>query len=107
MYLNAHMQQAQMDTSHFFWLVTYFLKFAAQLEVDLDHIKCVLSFKIISYLTYEGVNLCEQLKLTSRRQGIDINPNLRRIHLLVAAIREFLLALETYKKISHLSQVNY
>lgn len=102
----CHVQHAQIDTSHFFWLVTYFLKFAAQLELDLDHIKCVLSFKIVSYLTYEGVSLYEQLELSSRRQGMDLKPNLRRMHLLVTAIREFLLALETYKKISHLSQVN-
>jgi timeless len=26
------------DTSHFFWLVTYFLKFASQLELELDNI---------------------------------------------------------------------
>lgn len=31
----------QMDTSHFFWLVTYFLKFATQLELDLEHIRFV------------------------------------------------------------------
>ena len=29
----------RIDTSHFFWLVTYFLKFAAQLELDLEHVK--------------------------------------------------------------------
>lgn len=73
--------QVQIDTSHFFWLVTYFLKFAAQLELDLEHIKCVLSFNIISYLTYEGVNLYEQLELASRQQGVDIKPCLRRMHL--------------------------
>lgn len=33
----------QMDTSHFFWLVTYFLKFATQLELDLEHIRLVKS----------------------------------------------------------------
>lgn len=27
---------APVDTSHFFWLVTYFLKFAAQLDLDLE-----------------------------------------------------------------------
>lgn len=29
----------RIDTSHFFWLVTYFLKFAAQLELDFEHIR--------------------------------------------------------------------
>lgn len=96
--------QLSIDTSHFFWLVTYFLKFAAQLELDLEHINSVLSFDIISYLTYEGVNLCEQLELTSRQKGTDLKPYLRRIHLVVTAIREFLQALNVYKRSTHLSQ---
>lgn len=92
------------DTSHFFWLITYFLKFASQLELDLEHIRPVLSFDIVSYLTYEGVNLCEQLELNSRQKGVDLKPNLRRIHLVVTAIREYLQTLDIYKKSSHLSK---
>lgn len=95
--------QLSIDTSHFFWLVTYFLKFAAQLELDLEHVKSVLSFDVISYLTFEGVHLCEQLELTSRQEGTDLKPYLRRIHLVVTAIREFLHAHDIYKKCSHLS----
>ncbi|XP_046805071.1 protein timeless isoform X1 [Lucilia cuprina] len=91
------------DTSHFFWLVTYFLKFAAQLELDMEHINTILTFDVISYLTYEGVMLCEQLELNSRQEGSDLKPYLRRMHLLVTAIREFLQAIETYKKVTHLS----
>jgi timeless protein len=104
--LHAHFLsdiQLSIDTSHFFWLVTYFLKFAAQLELDLEHINTVLCFDIVSYLTYEGVSLCEQLELISRQQGTDLKPYLRRIHLVVTAIREFLQALEVYKNSSHLS----
>lgn len=125
-------QQTHIDTSHFFWLVTYFLKFAAQLELDLEHIKCVLSYKIVSYLTYEAVMLYEQLELSSRQYEIELEPSLRRMHLVswkiriefvpfvriwmrlscfpthfrlqvVTAIREFLQALNTYKNIGHLS----
>lgn len=96
--------QLSIDTSHFFWLVTYFLKFAAQLELDLEHISSVLCYDVVSYLTFEGVSLCEQLELVSRQQGSDVKPYLRRIHLVVTAIREFLQALETYKKSSHLSK---
>ncbi|XP_050321701.1 protein timeless isoform X1 [Bactrocera neohumeralis] len=92
------------DTSHFFWLVTYFLKFAAQLELDMEHINAVLTFDVISYLTYEGVSLCEQLELNSRQEGSDLKPYLRRMHLVVTAIREFLQAIETYKKVTHLSE---
>lgn len=96
--------QLSIDTSHFFWLVTYFLKFAAQLELDLEHINSVLNHDVISYLTFEGVSLCEQIELTSHQQGADVKPYLRRIHLVVTAIREFLHALETYKKSSHVSK---
>lgn len=92
-----------LDISHFSWLVTYFLKFAAELEVDLEHVKSVLTYDVISYLTYEGVHVCEQLEITSRQEGTDLTPYLRRNHLVVAAIREFLQALDVYKKCSHLS----
>ncbi|KAL9707772.1 hypothetical protein quinque_011290 [Culex quinquefasciatus] len=96
--------QVQIDTSHFFWLVTYFLKFASQLELDIEHVNTVLSYDIVSYLTYEGVMLCEQLEQLTRVAQNDIKPCLRRIHLVVTAIREFLQALETYKKSSHLTK---
>uniref|UniRef100_U5EZ31 Putative dna topoisomerase i-interacting protein n=1 Tax=Corethrella appendiculata TaxID=1370023 RepID=U5EZ31_9DIPT len=96
--------QVQIDTSHFFWLVTYFLKFASQLELDLEHINTVLSFDIVSYLTFEGVTLCEQLEQLAKQSESDMRPCLRRIHLVVTAIREFLQALETYNKSTHLSQ---
>lgn len=57
----------------------------------------------MSYLTYEAVILYEQLELTSRHYEIDFEPNLRRMHLVVTAIREFLQALNTYTNIDHLS----
>ncbi|KAL9926398.1 timeless isoform 2-T2 [Glossina fuscipes fuscipes] len=92
------------DTSHFFWLITYFLKFAAQLELDMEHISSILTYDVISYLTYEGVLLCEQLELNARQEGSDLKPYLRRMHLAVTAIREFVQAIETYKKVTHLSE---
>ncbi|ALC38836.1 tim [Drosophila busckii] len=104
-----HMQllsnsKAPIDTSHFFWLVTYFLKFAAQLELDMEHINTILTYDVLSYLTYEGVTLCEQLELNARIEGADLKPYLRRMHLVVTAIREFLQAIETYSKIAHLNE---
>ncbi|XP_077292817.1 LOW QUALITY PROTEIN: timeless [Arctopsyche grandis] len=97
---NAHLQ---IDTSHFFWLLTYFLKFAAQLELDLEFVNQVLSFEIIAYLTFEGVNLCEQIQLADKINKIDLQSCLRRLHLAVTAIREFIQTIEIYKKISHLT----
>lgn len=98
--------QVQIDTSHFFWLVTYFLKFASQLELDIEHVSTVMSFDIISYLAYEGVMLCEQLEQLKREPHTDLMPCLRRIHLVVTAIREFLQALDIYKKSSHLTKMD-
>ncbi|KAH8350636.1 hypothetical protein KR067_013125 [Drosophila pandora] len=92
------------DTSHFFWLVTYFLKFAAQLELDMEHIDTILTYDVLSYLTYEGVTLCEQLEMNARQEGSDLKPYLRRMHLVVTAIREFLQAIETYNKVTHLGE---
>ncbi|XP_065343763.1 protein timeless isoform X3 [Cloeon dipterum] len=91
------------DTSHFFWLVTYFLKFASQLELELENIGPVLSSRVVSYLTFEGVNLSEQLQLALMQQEMDLKPCLRRLHLVVTAIREFIQAVETYRKSNHLS----
>lgn len=84
---NLHLE---IDTSHFFWLVTYFLKFATQIELDLEHICSVLSFDIISYLTAEGVNLCEQFELAVKLDGNDLKPNIRRLHLVIIdSIRQY------------------
>ncbi|XP_048487863.1 protein timeless isoform X2 [Plutella xylostella] len=96
----------EIDTSHFFWLVTYFLKFASQIELDLEHVCSVLSFDIITYLTAEGVNLCEQFALAIKLDGNDLKPCIRRMHLVVTAIREFVQALEVYKKLSVYSSEN-
>ncbi|CAB3249938.1 unnamed protein product [Arctia plantaginis] len=96
--------QLEIDTSHFFWLVTYFLKFATQIELDIEHVCSVLSFDIISYLTAEGVNLCEQFELAIKLDGNDLKPNIRRLHLVVTALREIIQAIEVYKKFSHISK---
>ncbi|CAG4944884.1 unnamed protein product [Colias eurytheme] len=96
--------QLQIDTSHFFWLVTYFLKFATQIDIDLEHVSSVLSFDIVLYLTAEGVNLCEQFELAIKLDGNDLKPSIRRLHLVVTAIREFVQAIEVYKKSVHICQ---
>lgn len=95
-------QQLEIDTSHFFWLITHFLKFATQIELDLEHVCSVLSFDIVSYLTAEGVNLCEQFELAVKVDGNDLKSSMRKLHLVVTAIREFIQAIELYKKFPHL-----
>lgn len=75
---NMHVQ---IDTSHFFWLMTYFLKLATQLELDLEHVAPVLSYDILSFLVFQGVWLCEELDINCRDGGVDLKSCLRRLHL--------------------------
>jgi len=92
-----------MDKSHFLWLLTYFLKFASQLEIGLDQIGTVISFRTLSYITYEGVELLETLELANRERRADISPHLRRMHLVVTALREFIQTVSAYNEIKNLS----
>jgi timeless protein len=70
--LTEHDPNMNLDKSHFLWLITYFLKFASQLEVGLDRIGSVLSFATLSYITYEGVELVETMELATREQRADL-----------------------------------
>ena len=91
------------EKSHFLWLLTYFLKFASQLEIGIDQIGKVMSFATLSYVTYEGVDLLETLELAHREQKDDLGPHLRRLHLVVTALREFFQTVASYKEIKNLS----
>ncbi|CAG9813992.1 unnamed protein product [Phaedon cochleariae] len=97
---NVHVQ---MDTSHFLWLVTYFLKFAIQLELDPEHISPVLTWDILSYLVFQGVCIYEEFEISCSMEDVDLRPCLRRLHLVVTALREFLQGIEAYQKMIHLS----
>ncbi len=93
-----------MDKSHYLWLLAYFLKFATQLEIEMEHIEPVLSIGTISYLTYEGVRFFEDLELACRQRTVDLKPHLRRMHLVTTAIHEFVLTLCTYLEFTHLPE---
>ncbi|XP_071454138.1 protein timeless isoform X2 [Hetaerina americana] len=97
---NGELPPPPIDTSHFFWLITFFLRFSSQLGLEFENISMVLSYDILSYLVYEGVGLCEEVQLALHHyRELDIKTCLRRIHLVVTAIREFVQAVETYGKL--------
>ena len=66
----------------------------------------VISIETISYLTFEGIRAFEELELAVRDSSTDINPKMRRMHLLVTAIYESIQALEAYSKFTHLSEAD-
>eukprot|EP00088_Acartia_fossae_P049321 TRINITY_DN5428_c0_g1_i11.p1 TRINITY_DN5428_c0_g1~~TRINITY_DN5428_c0_g1_i11.p1 ORF type:complete len:973 (-),score=340.17 TRINITY_DN5428_c0_g1_i11:923-3670(-) len=106
--LETHQEckQYTMDKSHILWLITYFLKFATQLEIGLGHITSLLSIETLTYVTYEGVDCLETLELAQRDRETELDPYLRRLRLVVVALREFMQTLATYKQSTLLSQAD-
>lgn len=95
------------DISHLFWLITYFLKFAVQLELDLELISPVLSFNIISYLVFQGVWQLEELEICRRFVDLDLQPHLRRLHLVNFYFYIYLVYLFLYFRLLLLSENFY
>ncbi|XP_076312496.1 protein timeless-like [Tachypleus tridentatus] len=85
-----------LDKSHLLWLLSYFLRLATTLSLGLHHISSILSVEIIGYLTFEGVSMCEELQLLYKSQQFDLKPILRRMHLLVTALREMISTVDCY-----------
>ena len=66
----------------------------------------VLTVETVAFLTFEGVRFYEELELAVREQKdrpVDLRPHLRRIHLVVTALREFIQTLQTYSNFTHFS----
>ncbi|XP_054282738.1 protein timeless-like isoform X1 [Macrosteles quadrilineatus] len=100
-------KEVHMDTSHFSWLIMYFLRYATLLELDLELISPVLSYDIISYLTYEGVNLCEELEVAKLQVGENLTRTLRKLYLIVSSLKEIVFTIECYQKIKHLTPADH
>lgn len=85
-------------------MIGYFLKLAAQLELDLDHVKCILSFETVSFLTYEAINQYEQLELMARFREMNLTSYIDRLQTAVTAIQVLLQAVEKYTSVVDLSE---
>ncbi|KAF6208323.1 hypothetical protein GE061_016777 [Apolygus lucorum] len=92
------------DSSQFSWLITYFLKFGIQLELDYESIRPVLSRDAVTFLVYQGVFLCEQFENSHLHSDFDKASRLRKQHLVVTAIREVLLALNSYLNLCYITK---
>ena len=55
----------------------------------------------IAYLTFEGVRFFEELELACRQRTVDLKPYLRRVHLVVTAIHEFIQTVDAYAEFKH------
>ncbi|XP_042227111.1 protein timeless-like isoform X2 [Homarus americanus] len=90
--------QIDLDKSHVLWLITYFLRFAVELDLELSQICPVLSVDVVSYLVYEGVVMQEELERAVRGGEENLLPHVRRLHLVVTALREFFVAFDVCMK---------
>lgn len=100
------LQRSEIDTSHFFWLITNFLQFATQLELDFEYVKNSLTMDLIKYLMHEAFALCEQDGVHHERhyRFATAAPSVqRRMHLIVQAICGIVRTLNTYASAVHLS----
>lgn len=86
--------QIDLDKSHLLWLITYFLRFAVELDLELSQICPVLCADVACYLVYEGVVMQEELEQAVRAGENNLLPHVRRLHLVVTALREFYVAFE-------------
>ncbi|KAG0723966.1 Protein timeless [Chionoecetes opilio] len=97
--------QIDLDKSHLLWLITYFLRFAVELDLELAQIcpcsdggklyTCSpLPRQVACYLVYEGVLMQEELERAVRAGENNLLPYVRRLHLVVTALREFFIAFE-------------
>ncbi|XP_063887933.1 protein timeless-like isoform X5 [Scylla paramamosain] len=86
--------QIDLDKSHLLWLITYFLRFAVELDLELSQICPVLCMDVACYLVYEGVVMQEELEQAVRAGENNLLPHVRRLHLVVTALREFFVAFE-------------
>ena len=64
----------------------------------------LLSVETLTYLIFEGVNFCEEFELALREHRTDLKPHLRRLHLLVTALHEFIETLKTYSQSTHFTK---
>ncbi|XP_046458004.1 protein timeless-like [Daphnia pulex] len=94
---DAHLQL--LDKSHFLWLISYFLPIASRLELSVEHLKNVLTIDVLCYLTWEAVCQTEELEMSAfQHSTVDLKPCVRRLHLCVKAIREYLKTLERFSR---------
>lgn len=60
------------------------------------NVECL--FQVVSYLVYEGVVMQEELEQAVRSGEDNLLPHVRRLHLVVTALREFFVALDVCLK---------
>ncbi|XP_026821467.1 protein timeless [Rhopalosiphum maidis] len=97
-YLLTTNSQQHIDTSLYFWLLTYFCRFCKLSNIELKLVRRIVSFKLISFIVHEGLKISEQLTIAKRQKSPNIHLKVRHLHLAVMAIKEVIKTIEFYRQ---------
>ncbi|XP_057369817.1 protein timeless-like isoform X2 [Daphnia carinata] len=84
------------EKSFFLWLITYFMRFASQLKLDAKCLKNIFVIDLLCHLTWDAIHQTEEFEVNSLQPSLDLTPFMRRLHLGITAIGEYLRALDAY-----------
>ncbi|CAH1731206.1 protein timeless [Aphis gossypii] len=90
--------QQHIDTSLYFWLLTYFCRFCKLCNIELKLVRRVVSLKLISFIVHEGLKISEQLTIAKRQKSPNIHLKVRHLHLSIMAIKEVIKTIEFYRQ---------
>lgn len=99
---NMMHRKTELDDSHFFWLIGYFVKLAVSIDLEFHHLEPLLTPELFSLLVYKGVLLNEDIEVAViRKPNADFRSDdrkiiLKKMHLVVSAVRELLYAVLSY-----------
>nr|XP_040582162.1 LOW QUALITY PROTEIN: protein timeless-like [Lepeophtheirus salmonis] len=80
--------------SRFLWLITFFMRFVEDLEVELPVIEPLFSPEIMSYIVYEGLQTFENLMIESKSHNdTAVKKQGSCLHLFVSAIKQILITI--------------
>ncbi|VVC44778.1 Timeless protein [Cinara cedri] len=85
------------DSSLYFWILTYFCRFCKLNKINLKSVRGIVSLKLISYIVQEGFKVSEQLMIAKHNKSPAINLLVRHLHLVIMAIKEVIKTIEFYR----------
>ncbi|RWS29251.1 protein timeless-like protein [Leptotrombidium deliense] len=105
-----HNSLPNFDLSHFLWLLSYFLKVAISVNINFRHIQQLFSVEVFGFLVFQGIEINEELELLIANKANNANAErscietsamrskvvVRKLHLLVTALRELITVLDNY-----------
>ncbi|CAI6359182.1 unnamed protein product [Macrosiphum euphorbiae] len=88
----------RIDTSLYFWILTYFCRFCKLNNIKLELVRQIVSFKLISFIVHEGIKISEQLTIAKLQKSPNIHLKVRHLHLAIMAIKEVIKTIEFYRQ---------